>query len=259
MVCKNCNRENKETSGFCVHCGAHLDEMTSKMTDRKAKYTGKAAKIGVFLVSVIPIFGLFVAFILALPKLKRQRIKLVALTIALIVINSFTTLFAYASVVLLMKNSLAQAVYLQSPGQQNPYVQVPSRGQSYTQEQPDSTSAIPGMGTFSFSGIAGINSIYMDSFNMEDIKGIITVPGEDKNTTDPSINKIPDDLPLPGDKKSTDSSEIDDDGSIYLDMDNDGKVEVKCDDEGNMFYDSDGDGVYETKYEQEYSEGAVTE
>lgn len=256
MVCKNCNRENNEGSRFCVHCGAQMVEITSKMTDRKAKKTGKAAKTGVFLVSIIPIFGFLVAFIWALSKLKRGKIKFVALTVAFIAINSFTTLFAYASVVSFMKNSLAQAAYLQSPRQQNPYTQVPSQGQSYIQEQPDSAGTIPGMGMLSIPGLPGMNSGYTDSFNIEDINGIITIPGEEENTTDPDMYKIPDDIPLPGDTKITDLPKIDDEGNMYLDTNDDGKYDIKCDAEGNMFHDSDGDGVYETKYEQEYSDGS---
>ncbi len=206
------------------------------------KKTGAGAIAGMFIVNCIPILGFPAAFLWAQAKMKRAKIKLVAVSAVFLILNISITVVAYAFSINLMKNRLAKAVES---------TMVTGHPKVGNQKLPSSQNPDPSAQT-SFPGIG-------DSIPMQDIPGLDSgmleqlVPGfsglQGEAGYDPGEYQIPEGISMP---------EIDEDGNMHVDADGDGVVDMILDNEGNIlssttqipsvdsngnvFIDQDGDG-----------------
>ena len=282
LICNQCNKTYQNGSRFCTNCGAPLVRLpdnetqavndntqsnVSVQTQNTSQYTTQTpqgdlglpeatnkktssagAITGMFLVNCIPVFGFIASFIWALAILKRSKVKLVAISMILLILNAGLTLFGYTMSINMMKNTLEKAAksamstdYQTGGNQKTSNAQVPNASTDIS--IPGIGGDIPIDGSFSLQDIPGFDSGLLDQF----FPGLSGMQG---NMDDYDLeNMIPDGATIP---------KTDEDGNMHIDADGDGVVDMiidregniisenaeipSVDSDGNIFIDQDGDG-----------------
>lgn len=212
-----------------------------------------AAVAGMFLLDLIPLLGFPVAFLWAQAKFRSKKLKLTAITAALILLNIIITVFFYAATITLMHNSLAKAA--QEQGILDPAYTGPQKSSSDfpSASQPDISVDKPLLIEESGGFIPGMDS-NMSGSKPQDMPDGIKIPETDKdgNTYVDTDNDGEFDSYIDSDGNVIPmDSIVDEHGNRYMDYDGNGIYEALIDRDGVMYYDLDGDGKYETKLDAE--------